>query len=76
MLQKYYDKAQTSHPDFWVLVHIDEEYQSHFYVLTHEEMGIVQMKRNEMDTWERIIGCDNVLLRDIEPFKDKWEKIF
>ena len=73
--QKYYDKTQTLHPDFWVLVYIDDENNSHFYVLTHEEMGDVQMKRNEMDTWEQIKGCDNVLLRDIEPFKDKWEKI-
>ena len=73
--QKYYDKTQTLHPDFWVLVHIDEENNSHYYVLTHEEMGNVQMKRNEMDTWEQIKGCDNVLLRDIEPFKDKWETI-
>ena len=73
--QKYYDKTQTLHPDFWVLVHIDEENNSHYYVLTHEEMGNVQMKRNEMDTWEQIKGCDNVLLRDIEPFKGKWKKI-
>ena len=73
--QKYYDKTQTYHPDFWVLVYIDDENNSHFYVLTHEEMGDVQMKRNEMDTWEQINGCDNVLLRDIESFIDKWEKI-
>ena len=31
------------------------------------------MKRNEMDKWEKIEGCDNVLLRDLEPFKEKWE---
>ena len=73
--QKYYDKTQTLHPDFWVLVYIDDENSSHYYVLTHEEMGKVQMKRNEMDIWEQIKGCDNVLLRDIEPFKDKWETI-
>ena len=73
--QKYYDKTQTLHPDFWVFVYIDDKNNSHYYVLTHEEMAHVQMKRNEMDTWERIIGCDNVLLRDIEPFKDKWETI-
>ena len=73
--QNYYDKTQTLHPDFWVLVYINDENNSHFYVLTHEEMGNVQMKRNEMDAWERIVGCDNVLLKDIEQFEDKWEKI-
>ena len=39
-------------------------------------MGNAQMKRNEMDTWERIVGCDNVLLKDIEQFEDRWEKIY
>ncbi len=73
--QKYFDKDQPIHPDFWILVQIDTENVSHFYILTHEEMGEVQMKRNEMDKWEKIEGCDNVLLRDIEPFQEKWEKI-
>lgn len=73
--QKYYDKTLALHPDFWVLVHLDEEFKSRYFILTHEEMGSVQMKRNEMDDWERIVGCDNVLLKDIEQFEDKWEKI-
>lgn len=73
--QKYYDRTKSLHPDFWVLVHIDEDYKSHYYILTHEEMGNAQMKRNEMDTWERIVGCDNVLLKDIEQFEDRWENI-
>lgn len=73
--QKYYDINQSPHPDFWVLVHIDENNESHYYILTHEEMGNVQMKRNEMDVWEKIDGCDNVLLKDIELFENKWEKI-
>ena len=71
--QKYFDKSRI-HPDFWVLVQIDEENMSHYYILTHEEMGEVQMKRNEMDKWEKIEGCDNVLLRDLDPFKEKWDK--
>ena len=72
--QKYYDK-DIIHPDFWVLVQIDAENISRYFILTHEEMGIVQMDRIEMDDWERIEGCDNVLLRDLEPFKEKWETI-
>ena len=71
--QKYFDKSRI-HPDFWVLVQIDEENNSHYYILTHEEMGEVQMKRNEMDKWEKIDGCDNVLLRDLDPFKEQWDK--
>ena len=72
--QKYFDKIRL-HPDFWILVHIDTDNVSHFYILTHEEMGEVQMKRNKMDRWEEIKGCDNVLLRDIKPFEEKWDKI-
>ena len=71
--QKYYDKDKI-HPDFWALVQIDEENNSHYYILTHEEMGEVQMKRNEMDKWEKIDGCDNVLLRDLDSFKEQWDK--
>jgi hypothetical protein len=71
---KYYYKDKI-HPDFWILVQIDAENVSHYFILTHEEMGKVQMDRNEMDDWERIEGCDNVLLRDLEPFKENWETI-
>ena len=28
-----------------------------------------------MDVWEKIDGCDNVLLKDIEQFENNWEKI-
>lgn len=72
--QKYYDKSRI-HPDLWIYVHIDAKNISHYYILTHEEMGEVQMKRNEMDNREKIEGCDNVLLCDLEPFKDKWDII-
>ena len=71
--QKYFDKTRI-HPDFWVLVQIDEENISHYYILTHEEMGEVQIKRNEMNKWEKIVGCDNVLLHDLASFKERWDK--
>ena len=72
--QKYYDKSRT-HPDFWVFVHIDTANNSNYYILTHEKMGEVQMKRNNMKNWEKIEGCDNVLLSALRPFKDQWNKI-
>lgn len=73
--QKYYERSLTLHPDFWILVHIDNANQSHYYILTHREIGDLQMKRNKMDVWEKIRGCDNVLLKDIEQFENQWEKI-
>ena len=71
---KYYDRTQP-HPDVWCLVHIDEQLQTQFYVLTHEELGEIQMKRNKITTWEKSSGCDNVLLKDVEQFQNMWEKI-
>ena len=74
-MQKYGDKTSNNHPDYWVLVYIDKNGQSHFYVLTHEELGEIQMKRNGMTEWEKHDGCDNVLLRDIKHCEDRWDKI-
>lgn len=73
--QKYYDQSQTQHPDYWVLVYIDKDFISHYYILTHEEMGRVQMKRNKMNDWAQVNGCDNVLLKDIKQFENQWDKI-
>lgn len=73
--QKYYDRSLPIHPDFWILVHIDNDNQSHYYILTHREMGDLQMTRNKMNDWKKIRGCDNVLLKDIEQFENMWEKI-
>ncbi|MBR3493705.1 MAG: hypothetical protein IKH44_15565 [Bacteroidales bacterium] len=73
--QKYYDKTLNNHPDYWVLVYIDEDGQFHYYVLTHEELGEIQMKRNGMSTWGKHVGCDNVLVRDVAHCENQWGKI-
>lgn len=73
--QKYYDKTIYNHPDYWVLVYIDRDGQMHYYILTHEELGEIQMKRNGMSTWNKVNGCDNVLLRDVSHCGDRWDKI-
>ena len=73
--QKYYDKTLNNHPDYWVLVDIDDNYQTRYFILTHEELGDIQMKRNGMDKWEEHFGCDNVLLRDVAAHEDRWDKI-
>lgn len=73
--QKYYDRNRIDHPDLWILVYIDIENISHFYILTHEEMGNVQMKRNMMTQWGKIKGCDNVTRSSVLEFENNWEKI-
>ena len=75
--QKFHT-LETPHPDFWVIVHIDKQsLKSVFYVLTHKEMSKEQMKRNGMTEWHKIAGgVDNVLLSQLEGYKDKWDTIF
>lgn len=72
--QKYYD--ERIHPDYWVIVYIDENNRSHFYIMTHQEMGDIQMERNKMTEWHRVEkGCDTVELKNIEMHKNMWDKI-
>ena len=72
--QKYKTK-ETIHPDFWVIVHIDNENKSFFYVLTHNEVASIQMKANGMKEWKEIIGVDNVKIEPFLEHENKWEKI-
>lgn len=74
--QKYFDKSQGDHPDFWILVHIDSLLNSRYFILTHEQMGNIQMSSNKMNNWEKVEkGCDKVLLVDLAQFENRWEKI-
>ncbi|MDD4848362.1 MAG: hypothetical protein PHR53_06335 [Bacteroidales bacterium] len=70
-----YKNAKTPHPDFWVLVQIDKDNYSHYYVLTHEEIANIQMKRNGMTAWTSVEGVDNILLSQIKEFENRWDKI-
>ena len=73
--KKYGDITQP-HPDFWVIVHIDENNISHYYVMTHEEIGNLQMNRNKMAEWKPVPnGVDNLILSNIEEFENCWDKI-
>lgn len=69
--QKYYDKTKP-HPDYWIIVNIDRYLINHYYILTHEEIGKLQMMRNKMTEYKKIEGCDNLLIKDLEPWKDNW----
>lgn len=73
---KYYDK-NAPHPDYWVLVQIDKNDIFHYYILTHDEMGKVQMDRNGSTTWPttKSHGVDNVLLSHVVDFEEKWDKV-
>lgn len=70
-----YKTPETQHPDFWVIVHIDKDNNSNYYVLTHVEMSKIQMTRNGMTEWNSVNGVDNILLEHIKTYKNDWEKI-
>ena len=70
-----YKTPETPHPDFWVIVHINEDNCSNYYVLTHDEMSKIQMTRNGINKWEHVKGVDNILLESIMSFQNDWNKI-
>lgn len=72
--QKYYDTTKV-HPDYWVIVHIDESDISHYYILTHAELGETQTKLNRCPPEACRNGVDNVRLKDIIQFNNMWDKI-
>ena len=74
--QKKYFNPSQSHPDYWVLVHVDSNNYSRYFVLTHQEMGNIQMQRNGMASWKQNTkGVDNVLLKHVSQFENQWNKI-
>lgn len=74
--QKYANPNQIPHPDYWVLVYIDKNNMSHYYVLSHQEMAAEQMRRNGMSQWAHVQkGVDNVLVKDLSNYENAWNKI-
>ena len=73
--QKYGD-PDTKHPDYWVLVQVETDLRSRYFVLTHEQLGKIQMQRNKMDSWQSVPkGVDNVLLSSLQEYEDRWDII-
>jgi hypothetical protein len=75
--QKYKTPTTTPAPDFWVIVQIDEENLSQFYILSHQEMAQAQMKRNSMNEWKEVKGgVDNILIKELgDTYKNNWQKL-
>ena len=74
--QKYASPTYKPCPDYWVLVYIDKDNVSHYYVLSHQDMAKEQMRRNGMSQWTHIAkGVDNVLVKDLTAYENAWHKI-
>lgn len=69
-----YKTEKTPHPDFWIIVHFNNNV-AQFYVLTHQEMGKLQMERNSMTEWREVIGVDNILIDSLMIFENRFDKI-
>jgi len=69
--QKYYDITEDA-PDYWIFVYIDKDLNNYYYIMTHDEVCQLQMQRNNMTYYHKVKGCDNLLLKDLESFKDNW----
>jgi hypothetical protein len=73
--QKYIT-PDISHPDFWIMVFIENNLHIRFFILNHEELAQVQMKTNKVDKWsENKGGVDNIPLNAILEFENRWDKI-
>ena len=71
-----YKTPETPHPDIWIMVIIDKLLSTRFFILTHEEVAMTQMKVNKLDNWaENKGGVDNIPIKDLLEFENKWEKI-
>jgi hypothetical protein len=76
-------------PDFWVLFQIQTgdgaTFSERFFILTHREICEAQEARNAehakkyFSKWGKqpdfSKGIDNVLIKDVDGFEDKWSKI-
>jgi hypothetical protein len=83
--QKYKNEL-APHPTFWVLYSLRERagaFSEHFFVLSHEEMAIVQARRvpatASLQYAERVAalsrGVDNLLVEQVTEHEDAWVKI-
>jgi hypothetical protein len=70
--QKYIN-PDTPHPDYWVLVHVDCNKVSHYYIYKHDDLGKVQTARTGHAP--RPGGVDNVELRHISDHENLWDII-
>lgn len=78
---KYTDPSAL-HPDLWVFYLPDLSEKSNedrFFILTHEEVGRLQLEVNRGNMTEKGKGCDNIPLKQFKgieaDFEDSWGKI-
>ena len=72
--QKYHSK-EVFGPNFWIIVKVEKNLISRYFILTHVEMGDIQAQRNGMKSWGKVNGVDNILLNHINLYENKWKTI-
>ncbi len=71
-----YSDPDRQHPDVWVFYLLQDDSHANgdrFFILTHEEVGKIQLVVNKGRKTEKGEGCDNIPLAMLEPDKDKYE---
>lgn len=72
--QRYSDPTRL-HPDYWIIVHIDNSNISHYHIIPHNELGSIQKRANGDAGSDVPHGCDNVTLKDISKYENRWDLI-
>ena len=73
--QSRYHNPDRVRPDYWIIVHVDSDNVSHFYIFTFDELGAVQTKSDGHPPEIPSRGCDCVTLPSIVDYENRWDII-
>lgn len=71
--KRYHD--QSNPVSYWIFCRVDENNISHYYILTHAEMGEIQTRMNNNIRQIPSGGVDCVNLQFIEDHENRWDLI-
>lgn len=71
--ERYHDKNNPV--SYWIFCRVDENNTSHYYILTHIEMGEIQTRLNNNIHQVPSGGVDCVNLQFIEDHENRWDLI-
>lgn len=72
VITRFYQKDfSKNRPDVWVLIKVSDPPE--YYVVSHEEIGTLQLARNRGRKDPR--GVDNLAFGELSQFRDAWTKV-
>lgn len=72
-----YPKNAQNYPDFWILVSVDKNNIFHNYILTHDELANVKMKKDNLSSYptQPTGKFGTVNIKDVQQYEDCWDKL-